>query len=336
MITENLSTLKIHRLTNEQYNREFDAGRIDPNAVYFTTNKKNDIYVQDSAPENAKDGSLWVDLGASGSLGGILNDSSGASGDWSAAEGDPGHIRNRTHYVTGTTEKVLLDKIFTVSGNQWIGRGLFPFVVGEVYNAVWDNTEYECEAFAAVFEGMDVVCIGNPLLLGTTENNNMPFVFGSIASYGMSALGAMADGDHHLVITETTYAYKQLPEEAIPDISVPWVYKFNKGDFGDINTYPTSVEISDISFDKFADFLYRGGTLVLDMTDALPSNKYATLTQVKKVIDWFYVLDESTNEKFLILYTFAPVPWSYDGNDKPIPEYMQIAFTNGTWIPPLR
>ena len=29
MITENLSTLKIHKLTKEQYDREFEAGRID-------------------------------------------------------------------------------------------------------------------------------------------------------------------------------------------------------------------------------------------------------------------------------------------------------------------
>jgi hypothetical protein len=34
--TENLSTLKIHKLSQEQYNREFDAGNIDPNAIYLT------------------------------------------------------------------------------------------------------------------------------------------------------------------------------------------------------------------------------------------------------------------------------------------------------------
>ena len=36
MLTENLSTLKIHRLTQEQYNRELAAGRIDENAIYLT------------------------------------------------------------------------------------------------------------------------------------------------------------------------------------------------------------------------------------------------------------------------------------------------------------
>lgn len=36
MITENLSTLKIHKLTQAQYDRELAAGRIDENALYLT------------------------------------------------------------------------------------------------------------------------------------------------------------------------------------------------------------------------------------------------------------------------------------------------------------
>lgn len=36
MITENLSTLKIHKLTQAQYEREVEAGRIDASALYLT------------------------------------------------------------------------------------------------------------------------------------------------------------------------------------------------------------------------------------------------------------------------------------------------------------
>lgn len=36
MITENVSTLKIHKLTQAQYDRELEAGRIDENALYLT------------------------------------------------------------------------------------------------------------------------------------------------------------------------------------------------------------------------------------------------------------------------------------------------------------
>lgn len=36
MITENLSTLKIHKLTQTQYNRELENGNIDETALYLT------------------------------------------------------------------------------------------------------------------------------------------------------------------------------------------------------------------------------------------------------------------------------------------------------------
>ena len=36
MITENLSTLKIHKLTQAQYERELNAGNIDETALYLT------------------------------------------------------------------------------------------------------------------------------------------------------------------------------------------------------------------------------------------------------------------------------------------------------------
>lgn len=40
MITEHLSTLKIHRLTKQQYERELAAGRLDSNALYLTPDNK--------------------------------------------------------------------------------------------------------------------------------------------------------------------------------------------------------------------------------------------------------------------------------------------------------
>ena len=40
MLTENLSTLKIHKLTQAQYERELAAGRIDENALYLTPDEE--------------------------------------------------------------------------------------------------------------------------------------------------------------------------------------------------------------------------------------------------------------------------------------------------------
>jgi hypothetical protein len=43
MITENLSTLKIHKLTQAQYERELAAGNIDENALYLTPDEAVDM-----------------------------------------------------------------------------------------------------------------------------------------------------------------------------------------------------------------------------------------------------------------------------------------------------
>lgn len=43
MITENLSTLKIHKLTQAQYDRELAAGNIDENALYLTPDEEIDL-----------------------------------------------------------------------------------------------------------------------------------------------------------------------------------------------------------------------------------------------------------------------------------------------------
>jgi uncharacterized phage infection (PIP) family protein YhgE len=43
MIYENVSTLQIHKLTQEQYDRELAAGRLDENAIYLTPDEEIDL-----------------------------------------------------------------------------------------------------------------------------------------------------------------------------------------------------------------------------------------------------------------------------------------------------
>lgn len=51
MITENLSTLKIHKLTQEQYDRELAAGNIDETALYLTPEEEIDLSGYATKPE---------------------------------------------------------------------------------------------------------------------------------------------------------------------------------------------------------------------------------------------------------------------------------------------
>ena len=41
MISENISTLKIHKLTQTQYDRELEAGNIDEFALYLTPEEES-------------------------------------------------------------------------------------------------------------------------------------------------------------------------------------------------------------------------------------------------------------------------------------------------------
>ena len=105
MNTENLSTLKIHKLTQAQYERERDAGRLDENALYLTpdeamdmtgyatkeyvhtmpavsygtaqsldaasrTTAKNNVgvYVGETEPADALDGDIWVNTNESATV----------------------------------------------------------------------------------------------------------------------------------------------------------------------------------------------------------------------------------------------------------------------------
>lgn len=60
MITENLSALKIHKLTQAQYNRERDANRLEENVFYLTPDEVLDTTF--SVDGNAADTKVVGDL----------------------------------------------------------------------------------------------------------------------------------------------------------------------------------------------------------------------------------------------------------------------------------
>ena len=70
MITTNLSSLKIHKLTQNQFDRELANGNIDDNALYLTPDESADVneviksylVVSDTEPNAADypEGALWI------------------------------------------------------------------------------------------------------------------------------------------------------------------------------------------------------------------------------------------------------------------------------------
>ena len=62
MITENLSTLKIHKLTQEQYDRELSAGRIDNSALYLTPDTYHEISMADILQNVYPVGAIYLSI----------------------------------------------------------------------------------------------------------------------------------------------------------------------------------------------------------------------------------------------------------------------------------
>ena len=118
MITENLLTLKIHKLTQEQYERERKAGRLDEHAIYLT-------------PDNG-----------SGSVG------SSVQADWTQTnETSTDYIKNKPgDTITTTTE---INNSYTTA-TLGAPDDTSPFVIwynvsvtpSEIYDDIQDNTPF--------------------------------------------------------------------------------------------------------------------------------------------------------------------------------------------------
>lgn len=75
MTTQNVSTLKIHKLTQEQYDRELAAGNIDPLALYLTPEdaSKNLIAGDNVTITKTESGLVISASGGGGSIDGPIN-----------------------------------------------------------------------------------------------------------------------------------------------------------------------------------------------------------------------------------------------------------------------
>ena len=62
MTTENVSILKINKLSQAQYNRELDAGNIDENALYLTPYKEIDLSIYDTVYDMVADTTIKKDI----------------------------------------------------------------------------------------------------------------------------------------------------------------------------------------------------------------------------------------------------------------------------------
>lgn len=65
--------------------------------------------------------------------------------DWNAAEGEPGHVLNRTHWAEGGLVELLPETTLTTDDEGFADIAAdFTLIAGDVYTVVYNGTAYQC------------------------------------------------------------------------------------------------------------------------------------------------------------------------------------------------
>lgn len=100
----------------------------------------------------------------------------GATPDWNAAEGEPGHVLNRTHWVEKFEGEVFPETALEVEeGQVLIFDPINNFVVGGTYTVTLNGVDYVCVASEYDMDTYTAVTIGNTALTGVSGYDDVPF-----------------------------------------------------------------------------------------------------------------------------------------------------------------
>lgn len=86
----------------------------------------------------------------------------GGGGDWNAAEGQPGHILNRTHWTEGeVSSEILPETALVMSDDGMYINAAFALTAGESYTVHWNGVEYPCVAQGYTEDGAFLIALGD-------------------------------------------------------------------------------------------------------------------------------------------------------------------------------
>lgn len=146
----------------------------------------------------------------------------GAS-DWHAAEGEAGHVLNRTHYVEQGLVEILPECQPTYDAETssfQLAETAIPFTLGEKYTVMWNGVEYQ----ATAIDGTAVIGEPVPALVNDGANfetgENLVFVIA--APY--HAVFYCFNGETVLTVAiyQNNEIVHKLPGKFLPN-GVPWV-----------------------------------------------------------------------------------------------------------------
>lgn len=173
-----------------------------------------------SVPEPITRKEMFLDAVAkSGGSGG-----GSAPSDWNAAEGEPGHVLNRTHYKE-LAELVNGTAVWNDDAGFLALETDLVFVAGETYVVTYNGVEYTCTAFEYDDEETVMATVGNGAQLGL-EDTGEPFFM--ITMEGMLCCWDYNEATE-ATIRISSYRYVTIPRNYLPE-TVHWIDAVMDGD----------------------------------------------------------------------------------------------------------
>lgn len=205
MITENLSTLKIHKLTKEQYDRLVASGNVDQTALYM---------VKDDTTTDDVGGNANINVTATVGQTIVVDevDENGKPTEWKAADYQP-----RTHWSEIVDGDILPITEFTSVYEESMGINmaqlpLCELEVGKTYTVIYDGVTYTCIAKTGEMNGMAYVGVGNDMFFGG-EQTSEPFGVAYVESSSITGVIPLVEGTHTVRIIGEIPVTHKIPRE---------------------------------------------------------------------------------------------------------------------------
>lgn len=175
MITTDLTTLKINKLTKSQYEAALAAGTVNENELYMTSEEEAESVFPTVSPSDSGK-TLVVNESGEWEVNIVqpdwnINDSTSAS-----------YVKNRPFYTGDLVETYVVQDASLVysGGNNSVKQYNFPssfnLVAGTTYKVYWNSVVYEC--VCSVLGGSSFV-IGNPSIAQLGDDTGEPFLIGT-------------------------------------------------------------------------------------------------------------------------------------------------------------
>ncbi len=201
------------------------------NKVVFGDVSIMDISDSTVTPETLGKGATAYDKTGEKITGAMESGICGATPDWNASEGEPGHVLNRTHWEETKISSIIERQTVAVFPDAELNGVKAMLKVGETYTIILDGETYECTAWWHAVWG--VVVVGNGAFVQANGmGDDVPFSIdlsdeaGEIVAY-LSA----SDGTHTIEVNGVSTKVHAIDSKYLPSAME------NPSDRGVINVY---------------------------------------------------------------------------------------------------